>query len=63
MVNNNENFVRESSHNNKWYAKINEYGEQVWARVNNGKIVGAGKNKIIRGFNDKTGFCNSGGTK
>lgn len=50
------NYLGKDKYGNIWYAKIQEYGSQVWVRTRNGIINNGGVNKIPLPWDNETGL-------
>ncbi len=56
VANSNKNYLGKDIHGNKWYAKLNSDGSQIWVQVRNGKIDAGGVNYTPKTFNSRTGL-------
>jgi filamentous hemagglutinin len=41
---------------NRWFARLNPDGTQLWVQVRNGEVVNGGLNQVPRNYNPQTGM-------
>ncbi|HEV2916742.1 MAG TPA: Hint domain-containing protein [Candidatus Babeliales bacterium] len=60
LVNDQSNYQGSDKFGTRWFSKIMENGEQLWAKVgSNNRIKNAGINKIPKSYDSITGLCRS----